>query len=31
LAIPPTEIRLNALSGAGVMFLVLVCASVRRR
>ena len=30
LGIPPTEIRLNALSGAGFMFVVLVCASVRR-
>jgi hypothetical protein len=31
LGIPPPEIRLNALSGAGFMFVVLVCASVRRR
>jgi len=29
--IPPTEIRLNALSGAGFVLVVLVWASVRRR
>jgi hypothetical protein len=29
--IPPTEIRLNALSGAGIMVAVLVWASVRQQ
>jgi hypothetical protein len=31
LGIPPTEIQLNALSGAGFVLVVLVWASVRQR
>jgi hypothetical protein len=31
LGIAPTEIRLNALSGAGFVLVVLVWASVRQR
>jgi hypothetical protein len=30
LGIPPTEIRLSALSGVGFMFVVLVCANTYR-
>jgi hypothetical protein len=29
--VPPTEIRLNALSSAGFMFVALVWASVRQQ